>query len=490
MRWWWRAGVAGLIWLAVALRLWRIGVPSLWYDEALEVQRAAAGLAAAVFARGIDQDPPAYPLLLGVWLRLGTLDAWLRLPSVALGAVAVAATAAWARRIGGVALGLACAALMAVAPVAVHYGQEVNQYAAVIALAALLGWLLERVLARGTAARWTVLSATSAAALATHYGLAFVLAPQAAALARRAVRHATAARGLGLHIALLAGTGLLLWWLGLSRSIQVAHLQSRFGGTDLAKELSYVGDVGWREILVFFTVPYSGGPALFVARAVAVLAALGALWLWRRGPAGRRAIVLGFLAPLALAYVASGMGWYPLGHRYALFALPAFLMAVAAGGKVVTRSRRALYAGTIVAVAVGLLAFAPQLDAANPWFAIPREDLRSVLEDLSGRVRPQDTVYVYHAAAPAFEAYGDMLAPVGAERVSGRPMTPETAASEARRLAAAVAPRGTVWLVFAHVAPRDHEALLQELVLGSAGRWSIAERVVAENAMAVRLVRR
>lgn len=490
MRWGWRAAAVGLMWLALALRLWQIGAPSLWFDEALEVQRAAGGAVAALFARGIDQDPPAYPLLLAAWLRLGTLDVWLRLPSAGLGVLAVAACAAWARRVGGVALGLSAGSLVAVAPVAVHYGQEVNQYAAVIALAALLGWLLERVLARDTAARWAALSAASVAAVATHYGLGFVLVAQAVALGRGAARRAPAARRLAVHLGLLAGVGLVLWWLGLSQSIQVAHLQSRFGGTDLAKEIGYIGDVGWREILVFFTVPYAGGPALFVARAVAALAALGALWLWGRGPTGRRAVLLGFLAPLALSYVASGLGWYPLGHRYALFALPAFLIAVAAGAEAVSRGRRAPCAGTILAVAVAFLAFAPQLDATNPWFAIPREDLRTVLRDVSGHVGPRDTVYVYHAAGPAFDAYGDMLAPAAAVRLGGRPMTPETAASEARRVAAAVAPGESVWLVFAHVAPRDHEALLQELVLGAAGRWEFAERVAAENAMAYRLERR
>ena len=477
--------LTGAVVLALIARLWGLGSHSLWFDEALEVERASLPLRQLVSARGIDQDPPLYPLLLRGLLAVDRSDAWLRLPGVLLGALAVLLAGVWGRRVGGAWLGLAAASLLAVAPAAVHYAQEVNQYAVVWPLAVGLALALEAVVVTGGRGRWLGYSLLCVAAVATHYGLALLVAAQLVPLASQAARASRQRRSLAVHVGLLAVAIVVLWHLGLGRNLEVDHVQARFGGTDLARELAYVADTLWRDVLVFFSVPFSGGMGLHVARVVALAAAVGSAWLWRRGAAGRRAVGVAFLLPLALSYGAGGMGWYPLGHRYGLMAAPAYLL-VAAGAVAALARRSARAAALTLAALVGALAaFLPQLDARNPDLVVPRQELRPVLVRLAARADPDQTLYVYHGARPAFAKYAadGILGP--APRVlPGRSYDQHSAPAEAERLTLGVPPGAAAWLVFAQVAPGDHEVLLEHLLLAVEPRWRLVQEIEERNAMA------
>ncbi|MCB0215419.1 MAG: hypothetical protein KDH92_02205, partial [Chloroflexi bacterium] len=82
------APLALLAGLALGLRLWQLGQPSLWHDEALELQRSLASLPTLLAGRPIDQDPPLAALVWRLWILAGggptaalaTSEWWLRLP--------------------------------------------------------------------------------------------------------------------------------------------------------------------------------------------------------------------------------------------------------------------------------------------------------------------------------------------------------------------------------------------------------------------------
>lgn len=473
--------------LAVFLRSYALGAHSLWFDEALEYTRSAGNLADAVVGRSIDQDPPLFAMLTWAWLRLGDGEAWLRLPSVVFGVLAVVLSGYWSSRQFGHRTGALTALFMALSPVLVHYSQELNQYSAMVLLAVALIVAYERLLRRRRALDWWVLAATSVVALATHFGLAFFIAAIVLDLLRRAQLDCEpqCRRRLAAYAGLLVFTTIGLWWLGLGNGLAVPHLDRRLGGTHLQKELDYITDVGWREILVFYTVPFSGGPALHIARAMAVAGAIGAAVLWRAKAAGRRVVVTYFFLPLTLTYLASLMGWYPLGFRYGLFTVPALMVAMAAAVDAAWQRWPLAGATLALAGAVSMLAFSTHTDAVNDWIAVPREELRQVTAYVAEREVPGDLVYVYYGAGPAYEYYGRML---HSPTLQGRSLDAVSFADEAARIAAASAEgNGRVWLVMSHIAPGDDSGLLtavRKTEVGGGASAQVLDVVRADNAAA------
>ncbi len=418
--------------------------------------------------------------------RLGTAstippgDFGARLPSVFAGTLAVALLGTWARRLFGRRIGLLAALLAALAPVQVHYSREANQYAALLAWTGAALWTWENVRRRGGRRAWAAHAAVSAAAIATHYGLVFPLLVMGIDLALRTRRRgagtggatrgamadsATSAplakRAVAAYAALCAALCGALLALGLASRLDIGHVQKRFGGTHLQKEWEYILDVGWREVLVFNWLPFSGGLSLPIARALSLLALVGAVHLWRRFPTGRR-IVGGLLGGLlALTYLTSLFGLYPLGFRHGLFLSPLLLTCLAAGIVVVGEGAARVAAGmgawvsnrvgtraetwaiersgrrainrrvgptgsrpiakhaqperAIAASVSGLLAlttcaafvyFAPHQLWPSPWLHVPREEFRPVLGRVAASRAPGDRAWVYHAAGPAFRWYG------------------------------------------------------------------------------------
>lgn len=416
-----------LVLLALGLRLWQLDAHPFWFDERLELERASADLHTLLFGRPIDQDPPLGALVWRLWMAVGggptdplaTSEWWMRLPGALLGAITVALAYAWASRHFGRRPARLFALLLAIAPVSVHYAQELNQYAAVPLLTLLILMAWERVVVRGRPADWRRLTLVSALSLFWHYSLAFVVGATCVNLAWRAwgrwdpkVSQTSRAPGTSriswtswaswtsrisrtlwtswtprnsnfpplLRHALWLGIILaLLLWLGLADRAATPHLDQRLFGTSPAKELDYLIDRLWREMVVFFALPFSGGPALVGAGAIGILAALGAPWLWRDsrgridGVSGRDLLVVGFLLPIALGYPADILGLYPLGFRWLLHLLPLYLLAIATALEAFWRAQAGLGRLATALVALNLLLFLPQQDGWNPWMAVPRE---------------------------------------------------------------------------------------------------------------------
>lgn len=490
--WRFRLALAAIACLALALRLAGLAEQSLWFDEALEAARAAADLATLLHGRPIDQDPFGWPLLLRAWLILGEVgpaadalpagmaarDWWLRAPSALVGAAALLPAGAWAGRRFGWGTGLLAALLMACAPVQLLYGQELNQYAAMLFLAVLLLVAWDLLVRRRRPVDWWRFGLLSIVALLTHYGLAFPLAAMGLYLAwrvRRAGRPAER-RALAAYLAACATTVALLMVLGLASRLELAHRQPRFGGTGLVKELDYLLDIGWRELLVFQFLPFSGGAAQAAVAVLALIAGLGALVLWRQGPAGRRLIGVVLGGSLLLTYPADGLGAYPLGFRWALYAAVPFTCALAAGLLWLAGEVPALRAAAIGATLLLFLGFAPRMDAANPHLALPREAMRPLVATLAARHRPADRVYVSPRAAPAFAYY----APPRLEIIWGG----SDPARELASLADARAPRdGALWVVLARLWPREEATV--EAALGARG-WRLRERWAWPGVLALR----
>jgi uncharacterized membrane protein len=174
--------LVGIFFLAFALRLYRLGAGSLWYDETVSIHLAGKSIPALVAHTVGDIHPPGYYLLLHAWIRLaGGSDFAAAFLSLFFGLVLVALAYRLAAQVFDWKVGLLAAFLVAVSPYNLWYSQEVRMYTlgAALGLALLLAVL--SLLAAQTARRpsWIGLAVyvfCGALGLWTLYYFAFLLA--------------------------------------------------------------------------------------------------------------------------------------------------------------------------------------------------------------------------------------------------------------------------------------------------------------------------
>ncbi len=121
-----------------ALRLFRLGAQSLWYDETVSAVLARKSTAALIAHTARDIHPPGYYLLLHGWRALaGDTEFALAFFSVIFGMLLIVTVYALAKRLAGAPAGLWAAGLVAFSPYNLWYSQEVRMYT----LGAWLGML-------------------------------------------------------------------------------------------------------------------------------------------------------------------------------------------------------------------------------------------------------------------------------------------------------------------------------------------------------------
>jgi 4-amino-4-deoxy-L-arabinose transferase-like glycosyltransferase len=123
---------------AAALRWYRIDAQSLWYDEGISAHQLTRSFSEIVGAAAQDTHPPLYYWTLKAWGEVfGPSPLALRSLSAVWGVLMVLLTYLIGRRLFGTLVAAVAALLLAVAPLAVYYSQEVRMYAQVTALGML-----------------------------------------------------------------------------------------------------------------------------------------------------------------------------------------------------------------------------------------------------------------------------------------------------------------------------------------------------------------
>ncbi|MGD8623124.1 MAG: glycosyltransferase family 39 protein, partial [Anaerolineae bacterium] len=166
--------LAGLVLLALILRLARLTFQPLWWDEGWSLYFATTDLGTMLQRTAVDIHPPFYYLLLHLWTRLlGPGVVSVRLLSVLIGTATVPLLAAVGRRLLGSAGALLAAALLAISPFHIYYAQEIRMYGLVTLLGLAATYFALR---RPWAARsWLGYVLAATAALYTQYYAAFLL---------------------------------------------------------------------------------------------------------------------------------------------------------------------------------------------------------------------------------------------------------------------------------------------------------------------------
>jgi uncharacterized membrane protein len=219
-----------MILAAFALRLYRLGAQSLWYDETVSAVLASKSLPALVMHTAGDIHPPGYYVLLHLWMRLvGSSEYSLAFLSLVFSILIVVLVFALTKAMLGARAALWATALTAMSPFQIWYAQEVRMYTLGATAGLMSLWFAWNLLyrwratndcvndSRGTLWEWGLGYAVAAAVgLYVLYYFAFWLIFLAALpalwlLFNRRWRQLTAWLGLQVAVA-----GLYLPWLPIS----------------------------------------------------------------------------------------------------------------------------------------------------------------------------------------------------------------------------------------------------------------------------------
>lgn len=322
--------------LALALRIYRIDAQSIWYDEgwSIHLARQPLRVALAGIASAGHTHPPAYYLLLMIWVRLfGSSVVAVRGLSALLGTLTIWAVYQLGLNLFDRPTGLASALLLAIAPAHITYSQETRMYVLLGLSYALLLTLSYRYASRarvGSWGDWVALVVVEILAVYTHYfaflallGLAIWVVVALAAEGRRG--------NTRLLLRWLCSQGVVLIafcpWLGVALQRAATHVPI---GALPPKPLPFVVET-WAFLVGGHTALYSREPS-YAAIAQACMGATALLTGWLLlGRSGKRRPVLflavQWLSPLTLMFLLmrARPGFHP---RYLLMLLVPLVVLV------------------------------------------------------------------------------------------------------------------------------------------------------------------
>jgi mannosyltransferase len=380
--------------LVLAVTQWRAATQrSFWEDEAWTATVAALPLGQIPAATAADYHPPLYYLLLALWGRTAGFDepglrafSILWLAAAAVGTYAVG-TALLARRVG-----LIAAALFVCSPLTLAYGHNIRYYsmAAALSLGAVLGCGLYL---RTGLRRYLALYVVAGLALLYTVYLSFTVVAACAVWWLVRTLRERGPRGLGPW---LLAHGLIA--AGFAPWLSVVSAQADRGLAPAAHGLGWLTSIALRVALVGFA--FTSGeslsplsPITWAGLALTALCLVAALLPGARARAWLPALLVTVVVA-AGALITVGAG-YPVSAPQALarrifFALPLFLLWVAAGVAALRPPRPALVAAALLAVAaVGGLNYYADRQLFQPFLAVP---WRAIVGQVAAGATPADVV--------------------------------------------------------------------------------------------------
>ena len=211
--------------VAAGLRFFHIGSQSFWNDEGNSARLAERSIDLIIDGARGDIHPPGYYLALHYWRAVfGESEAALRSLSALAGVSLVIVTFLAARRLfADVVVGQVAAALVAINPFLVYFGQEARMYSLLALWAMALTWALLVWWQQGSqsvrARPWplALYALFAVAGLYTHYAFAFVMLAQGLTVGLWVLDSRTSPKPLhrlsSLVVAYLAVVVLYLPWL-------------------------------------------------------------------------------------------------------------------------------------------------------------------------------------------------------------------------------------------------------------------------------------
>ncbi len=466
LRRWELLGLAGVLLLAAILRLEMLSVRSLWHDEAFSLEMASHPVGVLwVSLPRVDPHPPGYYVMLHLWTHVfGSSLEVARTLSFLWGMSAVLCTWGLGRRVGGPAVGLLSASLVAFNPFQIYNSNEVRMYAPLTAMSVMSAWALVRAEERDRATDWILYGTTVAGMLyLSYYAGPLVLTHGAWALVRRRWRGVvlSAATAFLLYLPWLPALGQSLFanpipYRAPMRPTYVLELLSvhAFGG-HLPGTPGYLRwpDLG-EEYVLLLVYPF------------VVLAAVGFGELWRKDRRGCGLVGASWAGPVAVFVTASLLLRREAAYFYHLSHLQPFV-AIAVGAGIAglhDAVRRSSPLAVLGATVIGVLLYIwPAIDnlQGNPLYQGYRYDLAASY--LRKHHRSGDVVVYYMGGAQ--RAIHHYFRPPGPEVAIGpdrRNWSRKSVHSTFRQVVGLLRPdHRRVWLV---LVPPTPEGSVEDLV--------------------------
>jgi len=461
-----------------------LGAGAMWLDEALTANIAALPPSEMLEALRSDGHPPAYYLLLHVWMAVvGEGDAAIRSLSALLWLATLPLMWVAGRRIGGQPVAWVAAGMWALSPLAVRYATENRMYS-MVALLVVMAWLLIDDLARGRRPGWRVpaLALVTGLLTLTHYWGLF----------------AVAVAGIVALVCALWGPRRGAWWI-------VAGLAG--GGVLFAVWLpSFLEQLAttatpWAQAprpgvaVGIFLLDLSGAPpaeAVLVG-SMSVVVMLLALMVRRsagstievdvRTVPGVRIEAIVVAGVLAVGTVAAVVADTAVVSRYAMVVVPLVVLVLALGAVVVAH-RGVRFVLLAIVLAGGVVSVADQATTQ-------RTQMTEIASEISGVVSDGDVVaycpdQLGPAGSRAFAAEGGseggsvglqqlVIPSLGApEFVDWRDYAERNEAADPEAIADAISdragPSGSVFVVW-NPSYRTYEGLCEAVVAGLTARF-------------------
>ncbi|MCD6290297.1 MAG: glycosyltransferase family 39 protein [Anaerolineae bacterium] len=454
--------LAGLFFLALAVRLWRLTYHSLWFDEAVSAYwagRPAAKIIHVGMGLTLDRHPPVYYLLLRAWtLLFGSGDAAVRSLGVLLGALAVFPIYALARRWGGRLAGCIAALLFALNPFLVWYAQEARMFMPAATFALFGFWGLTRALEMNTPRDWGVFVLATLAGLYAYLFNALLL-PVAGLWWLVAI--ARAWRGGERHRARwIAWTGSIAFVVTAIAFLPLARQAWLVSGREFTPGHAFADVVGtlWRlgHAFMVHKAPSSAlGDFAVITGAVALAIGLAP---GGRGQTGRAELAIALAVPWLEGNLLLARDQAAFAEpRYWLFLVPFLCIAWAlAVARLASWGKPGAYflAGGVLSILVVTSL------VALPWDWHPekrREDWRAAARYIESHAGPNDAILIHvDYVRTAFLRYyrGDLPVyfPFGGPVRDMKAIAPPLEG---------MAKFDTIWLVESHLAGIDDDRLVE-----------------------------
>ncbi len=393
-----------LVLIAFALRLWRLDVQDIWWDEARNIDVALRPMTAIPRAPELDIHPPGYFLLLHLWLILAGHTAFAtRFLSTWFGVLLLPLLVALARRLRIPQAAPFAVLYAALSPFLIGEAQETRMYTLAFVLVALMGFYLWQVLV-GHPRAWMGLGASTAAAVLVHYSTAFV----AAALYTYGLLWAVASRTRAKYapsagqaragwrqwlitppLSHLAQAGLLSLVLFLPQAPRAYEQIAPYGNPNLVVPSlrEYLAQL-WKAYTV--GMPLEGRAAMYGMGAIAVLFVGLAEWWRKRKGWTIGLLVWGVIVPI-LVYYAVLVQRATFAPRYISFVVPFLSLVLGAALAGWWCWHRALGL-TWTALLVAFLALGVHADQFNPKYF--REDTSGLARWLEEHTTSRDLVLI------------------------------------------------------------------------------------------------
>lgn len=169
----------GILLMAAAVRIHKLGARSLWEDEGWTLVLSKGPTIPDIVQRmAFDQHPPLYFVAIHLWrATTGNSEFALRMLSVLTGIVAVAAIYQLGKSMFGAKAGILAALFLALSDHHIDLTQDVRHYAQMATLIILSCWFYFRLIAKDSPSRGTRIGylLLSSALLYSHYLGGFVL---------------------------------------------------------------------------------------------------------------------------------------------------------------------------------------------------------------------------------------------------------------------------------------------------------------------------